>query len=260
MAEDSEQKTAEDILRQQMRVSFEDYQRADKAIALSAFTAGLEIGFSVLLMGALYTLLSQEVSAEVLALIVAAGYPLGFVFVIIGRSELFTEQTALAIIPVLNGKASIKDLLILWGLIITGNLVGGALFALFLSWIGPEMQMVSPEAFVLIALKMTSYPPAIIFGSALLAGWMMGLLGWLLTSAEDSISRIVIVIFVTLIIGVGGLHHCIVGSVEVLCGLLVSDSITWGHYGRFLLYSVVGNVVGGAFFVSILKYSQLKLK
>jgi len=258
--ERDKEKSAEDIIKAQMRVSLEDYQKADKAIALSAFIAGLEIGFSVLLMGVLYTLYQPIFEKDALHLMVSLGYPIGFIFVILGRSELFTEQTALAMIPVLNGKASVKDLLYFWGLIIAGNLTGGALFAAFLSWIGPGMEITSVAALESIASKMTSQPPVFTFGSAVLAGWMMGLLSWLLSSTRETISRIIIVLLITVIIGVASLHHCIVGSVEVLTGLFLSESITWLDYGKFLLFSVTGNAVGGAFFVSVLKYSQLQLE
>jgi formate/nitrite transporter FocA (FNT family) len=91
-----------------------------------------------------------------------------------------------------------------------------------------------------------------------LAGWMMGLLGWLVTSSQETISRIFIVILITFTIGAAGLHHCIVGSVEVFTGMLSSDSITIVDYLRFLLWASIGNAVGGAVFVAILKYSQGK--
>jgi formate/nitrite transporter FocA (FNT family) len=41
----------------------------------------------------------------------------GFLFVILGRSELFTEHTTLAVLPVLDGRASLRQLGRLWGLI-----------------------------------------------------------------------------------------------------------------------------------------------
>ena len=258
--EEEKEKTAEDIIKAQIRVSLDDYKKADKAIALSAFIAGLEIGFSVLLMGVLYTLYQPIFDSEGLHLMVSLGYPIGFIFVILGRSELFTEQTALAILPVLNGKASLKDLIQFWALIIAGNLAGGALFAVFLSWIGPGMDIISVAALESIAKKMTDQTPLLTLGSAVLAGWMMGLLSWLLSSTKETISKIIIVLLITVIIGIASLHHCIVGSVEVLSGLMVSEQILWVDYGKFLLFSVSGNIVGGAFFVSVLKFSQLKLE
>lgn len=258
MAKDDEPKEHDEIIEEQMRMGFREYERSNFGLTLSAFTAGLEIGFSIMLMGLMHHYFAGKVSEDILHLIVAVGYPLGFIFVIIGRSELFTEQTALAMIPVLNKKASVKELFGLWGFVILGNLVGGLLFSLFITWIGPESGRIPAESFEHIAKKMLEPRWEITLGSALLAGWMMGLLGWLLTSAQESISRIVIVGLVTVIIGVAGLHHCIVGSVEVLCGMLVSDTIHWSDYFNFLFFAVIGNTIGGAFFVSVLKYTQTK--
>lgn len=258
MSKNDNPKEHDEIVEDQIKMGFRDYERSNLGLSLSAFTAGLEVGFSVMLMGILHYMFNGKVDPEILHLIIAAGYPLGFVFVIIGRSELFTEQTALAILPVLNGKASIKELLRLWGFVILGNLIGGLLFALFISWIGTESGRIPKESFVHIAKVLVEPGWQITLGSAILAGWMMGLLGWLISSVRESISHIVIVIFITLIIGIGGLHHSIVGNIEVLSGLLVSDSITFSDYFSFLIFAVVGNVIGGAFFVSVLKYTQMK--
>lgn len=259
MAENDNPKEHDEIVEDQIKMGFRDYERSNLGLSLNAFTAGLEIGFSVMLMGILHAMFHSRVDPELLHLIISIGYPLGFIFVIIGRSELFTEQTALAILPVLNGKASIKELLRLWGFVILGNLVGGLLFALFITWIGPESGRIPAESFEHIAKVMVEPNWKITLGSAVLAGWMMGLLGWLISSVRESISHIVIVIFITLIIGVGGLHHCIVGNIEVLSGLLVGDSITLYDYLEFLIFAIIGNTIGGAFFVSVLKYSQMKV-
>lgn len=258
MSEKDNPKEHDEIVEDQIRMGFRDYERSNLGLSLSAFTAGLEVGFSVMLMGILHAMFNGKVDSDILHLIIAAGYPLGFIFVIIGRSELFTEQTALAILPVLNGKASIKELLRLWGFVILGNLVGGLLFALFITWIGPESGRIPKESFEHIAKAMIEPSWQITLGSAILAGWMMGLLGWLISSVRESISHITIVIFITLIIGIGGLHHSIVGNIEVLSGLMVSDSITFSDYFNFLVFAILGNVIGGAFFVSVLKYTQMK--
>lgn len=258
MSRENEPKEHDEIIKEQMRMGFRQYERSNLGLILSAFTAGLEMGFSIMLMGLLHALFVGKVSSEILHLIVSMGYPLGFIFVIIGRSELFTEQTALAILPFMNGRASMKELFGLWGFVILGNLVGGFLFTLFITWIGPSSGAIPTATFVHIAEDMINPSWQIIFGSALLAGWMMGLMGWLVSSSSESISRIIIVILVTLVIGVAKLHHCIVGSVEILCGMLLSEHITLLDYLRFLVFAVIGNTIGGAFFVSVLKYSQTK--
>ncbi len=93
-------------------------------------------------------------------------------------------------------------------------------------------------------------------GSAVLAGWLMGLLSWLVTSATETTSRILIVALITSLIGLGGLHHSIVGSIEVFVGFLTSDTIGFTDYLYFQSLTTIGNAIGGVFFVAIIKYSH----
>ncbi|MCX2745539.1 formate/nitrite transporter family protein [Mangrovivirga sp. M17] len=253
MSENS-QKNPDEIVKEQARVGFEIYELENWKLFLSALIAGLEIGFSLVLMGYLHTIFKEIYPDDILGLIVSFGYPIGFIFVIIGRSELFTEQTALAMIPVLNRSKGFISLLILWGLVLLGNLVGGLIFSYFFAWFGPAKGFVPVETLVELGEKFINEPIDIVMGSAILAGWMMGLLGWLITSVQESISRIILILFITIIIGMAGLHHCIVGSVEVLTAMWVSDSITVVDYWHFLWPSVLGNLIGGAIFVSVLKF------
>ena len=244
---------------EQIKMSLHEFGRSSLGLFVSAFAAGLEIGFSVLFIGTIYTMFGGSLSPEALKLVLGLCYPLGFIFVIIGRSELFTEHTALAVLPVLDRSVTVKDLMELWGIVYLGNILGGFLIGTFLVYLGSKIGIISHEAFYFMAHELIQYDSLSIFLSALLAGWMMGLLGWLITSAQDTVSRIILIIFVTAIIGIAGLHHCIVGSIEVFTGLLTSDKITWADYGHFQLWATLGNVVGGAVFVALLKFSHVRL-
>jgi formate/nitrite transporter FocA (FNT family) len=84
----------------------------------------------------------------------------------------------------------------------------------------------------------------------------MGLLSWLVASSQETISRVFMIILVTATIGVGGLHHSIVGSIEVFTGLLIDPTIRIIDYLSFELISILGNAIGGVFFVGVLKYGQ----
>lgn len=252
-------KNDEEILENQHRIGFREYQRSNRSLVLSGFIAGMEIGFSVLLIGTVLTNFSEVVPVEWLRFMVALSYPFGFILIILGRSELFTEHTSLAIIPVLTKKASIKELFGLWGLIILGNLIGGLLFAVLITWLGPAKDLITEDAFLRMSMPLVEPDWPLLLMSAVLAGWLMGLLSWLAASVNDSISRIAIIAMVTFVIGIGHLHHCIVGSVEMLCGVFISDVIGWSDYFHFLFFAVLGNTIGGALFVSILKYAQVKL-
>lgn len=247
------------ILEEQIDTSLNEFNRSNAGLFMSALTAGLEIGFSVLAMATVFTLFSSQLDPGVLKVYLALCYSIGFIFVIIGRSELFTEHTALAILPVLNRAVTIKDLLHLWLIVYAGNLLGGYMFSFLLSEVGVQIGFASQEAFYHLAHEMIDYDWNVIFLSAILAGWMMGLLGWLVTSAQETISRIVVIILVTMIIGLAGLHHCIVGSIEVFTGMLSSEDITMVDYLKFQSWATFGNIIGGTVFVAILKYSHIRL-
>jgi formate/nitrite transporter FocA (FNT family) len=180
------------------------------------------------------------------------------VFVIIGRSELFTEHTALAIFPVLNGNETVKNLFILWGIVYLGNIIGGCIFSYLAVYLGQEMMLIKPDTFYELAHKLTDYKWHAILVSGIFAGWLMGLLAWLIASVNETISRILMVILVTTVIGFFGLHHSIVGNIELFAGFITSDKITFGIYIKTLLLASAGNILGGVFFVALLKFSHVK--
>lgn len=248
------------ILEEQIEAGMKEFSRSNFGLFMSSFAAGLEIGFSMLFMATIFSMFHEQLNPETLKILMAICYPIGFIFVIIGRSELFTEHTALAILPVLNRSVSLKDLFTLWGIVYFGNVVGGFIFSLLLINIGPSVGFADPESFFWLAHHLVDYDWYTILFSALLAGWMMGLLGWLVTSSQETISRIALIILITFIIGLAGLHHCIIGSIEVLSGWMSSDELPFSDYLKFQFWATVGNAIGGAVFVAILKFSHVKAK
>jgi formate/nitrite transporter FocA (FNT family) len=183
-------------------------------------------------------------------------YAIGFIFVILGRSELFTEHTALAVFPVLRGRATVSQLSRLWGLVFAANLLGAALFAVFVVTLGGRLGVIRPEAFDAISRSLVEHDAMTMVLSAIAAGWLMGLLSWLVAAAQETLSRVVVVWIITFGMGLAGLHHCIVGSVEVLAGLFTGLGTTPSEYFRFLLWSTLGNILGGVALVAVLKYSH----
>ncbi|AFL82152.1 formate/nitrite transporter family protein [Aequorivita sublithincola DSM 14238] len=243
-----------EILKQQIVEGQETYDKNPVSILLSSLTAGLEIGFSYLLICTLYYFLQDKVEEDTIIKLMSFLYPVGFIMVILGQSILFTEQTSLLTLPVLNKKRSLKSLLKLWGLVIFGNLIGGYIIAFFLVWIGPRLQIFDLSTIEKIAVHVTDYDKMIIFASAVLAGWLMGLLSWLIAASKSTLSRIVIIFMITAVLAFTGLHHSIVGNVEVFAGLISSPAITISGYLIFIGLALFGNAFGGAVFVALLKY------
>jgi formate/nitrite transporter FocA (FNT family) len=243
-----------DILSRVIQEGEEIFNIKNKAIALSAIIAGLEIGFSYLLICTLHYSLSGTLEENTIFKLFSVVYPVGFVLVILGKSALFTEQTSVLTLPVLNGQRNIWELLRVWGLVILGNIVGGILFMLFIGTLAPHLNLFTHETVVTIGNHVIHYDAWVLFLSSIVAGWLMGLLNWLLNSTVNSLTRIFLIVMVTGVIGFGGFHHSIVGNIEVFGGFLYSDSITLFDYLWFLLLALLGNGIGGAIVVGLIKY------
>lgn len=242
------------ILSEQISEALETYRRSNAGTFYSSLIAGLEIGFSYLLLCSFFTFFSPRYSEEVVFKLMAMVYPAGFILVVLGRSLLFTEQTSLLSLPFFHGKESIGSLLKLWGTVIAGNMIGGFVISLVLLWIGPQLHIFDHLAVEKIAVHITSFSGHVIFVSGILAGWLMGLLSWLLTSTKDTISKIVIIALITSIMAFTNLHHSIIGNIEVFSGLVSSAKITFSDYALFQVMALLGNAVGGFVFVGLFKY------
>ena len=233
-------------------------ERPIAGLLVSGVSAGLDIGFSLFLMAVMRSHSEGVLPRPVVEVLVANMAAVGFIFVILGRSELFTEQTTLAVLPVLDGKASLRSLARLWVVVYVANQAGAAGFAAMIAVIGPDLGVIAPSAFGTIAHRLTDHPDHAIFLSGLLAGWLMGLLSWLVAAGRDTISQIVLVWVVASAIAFANLHHAVLGAVEVLAGAFSDQGIGPADVGRFLPWATPGNALGGVVLVAFLKYGQAR--
>ncbi len=248
-------KAARQILSHELTEGLSEIERSTSGLLLSGFSAGLDLGFSALMIAVVLSLETPQMLPLVRELSVAAAYSIGFLFVVIGRTNLFTEHTTLAILPVFNRNASIWKLLRLWGLVYISNLAGGAVFALLVTAIGPSMGTIKPEVFAKMASTNIDHPGLVILLSAVLAGWLMGLLSWLVAASKETVSQILIIFLITGTIGLARLQHSIAGSIEVFAGIFANQGITWGDFAHFIFWTTLGNIIGGVVFVGLIKYA-----
>lgn len=248
-----------EILDQEIRQGVDELERPAAGLFTSGLSAGLDIGFSVLLMAVVLTLVDDRLPEPIARLLVASAYSIGFIFVILGRSELFTEHTTLAVLPVLDRRASLARLGRLWGLVYAGNLLGATAFAAMVVWVAPALGVAEPEAFGELASSMLGHRAWVVVASGVLAGWLMGLMSWLVVASRDTISQIFVVSLIATTIGLAHLHHAIVGTAEVLAGAFATGEVTAGEFAHFLLWTTTGNILGGVCFVALIKYGHARL-
>lgn len=254
LKKEEEPESKNDILIAQLCEGLETYRRDFRATFIGSLAAGLEIGFSFLVVAICYSFFQDRIDKELIPYLAAFVYPLGFVLVILGKSILFTEQTSLLALPVLSGRKSVGDLSKLWATVIAGNLIGGYLIGSIIVLIGPALGVLTEKGIIGLADHVSHFNAPVIFGSAILAGWLMALLSWIITSIDEVIGKIAIIYIVTFIIGLAGLHHSIVGNIEVFTGLILSEAIGIGIYLKVVALALLGNAVGGVVFVGVLNY------
>jgi formate/nitrite transporter FocA (FNT family) len=230
-----------------------ELERTASALAWSGLAAGMTMGFSLVAEGLLRSHLPDTPWRP---LISKAGYPLGFILVIIGRQQLFTENTLTVILPLLANRdfATLLRVARLWTIVLTSNIAGAHVMA----WVLGNTQVFQPpvrQAMEQIARESAS----VTFGDAILrgifAGWLIASVVWLLAAADSR--RLAIIAIPTYIVGLAGLTHVIVGSVEVLF-LVMTGELAWTHY--LLAYftpALIGNVIGGVALVSLLNHAQV---
>ena len=226
---------------------------------LSGLAAGLNLSFGALFMGMALTFsggfesqLMQQIALGNLASI-------AFLFVVLGQTELFTAHSTMAVLPVLDRRASLSDLGGLWGATYVSKLLGCMIFAGLIATMGPSMDIISPSAFGTLANALVPLPWWTILMSGIVAGWLMGMTTWLVAASRDTIGRIMFTLIVTGAIGFGPFHHAILGTTKVVSAMLLGQGITVGDFVHFLLRTTIGNIIGGAVFVGLLNYGHIEL-
>ena len=231
----------------------EELRRPAAALAWSGLAAGLSMGFSFIAEAILTAHLPDTPWRP---LVSRAGYCIGFLIVILGRQQLFTENTLTAILPLLARKnfSTLVRVLRLWGTVLTANLAGTFFFALCVARIkffdGHVQAALLETAKAHIGVSF-----GIVMARAIFAGWLIALMVWLLPAAESA--RVSIIIIVTYLVGIGDFNHIVAGSTTALF-LVFTKSISFaGYFVQFFIPTLIGNIIGGVSLVAALGHAQV---
>jgi formate/nitrite transporter FocA (FNT family) len=231
----------------------DELRRPPAALAWSGFAAGLSMGFCLVAEAVLAAHLPD---APWRPLISRFGYCVGFLIVILGRQQLFTENTLTVVLPILlhKDRKTLFNVSRLWAIVLASNIFGTAIFAFAIAKIplfDPQVQ----QAFQDIGVAHLGASFGIAFTRAIFAGWLIALMVWLLPGAEAS--RVVIVIIITYLVGLANLNHIIAGSTTMFY-LVATHTISWTQYFiSFFLPTLLGNILGGVSMVAALGHAQV---
>jgi formate/nitrite transporter FocA (FNT family) len=255
-ADDDDLKAADakDLHRTVREAGEEELRRPALSLFWSGLAAGIAISVSLLTEAALHAALPEAPWRE---LIVGFGYPVGFLVVILGRMQLFTESTITAMLPLVTRPSgwAIARTLRLWGIVLAANLLGTAIAAAALAS-GAMGSEAIREAALAISGGITELSAGRTFVNAIPAGFMIAILAWALPNARDQ-SVAVIVIF-TYILTICGFSHSIVGSAEAFLLLFAGQTGVWQTLAELIAPAVLGNLMGGAGIFALLAHAQVR--
>lgn len=243
-------KSAGEILEGVVEDGRKELDRASAGLAFSGYAAGLNISFGAVAMAVVGSMTGGIGLAALLV------YPIGFLIVIIGRAQLFTENTVTPVVVVLSNVSRLPNMLRLWGVILIFNLLGTATFAATAYYAKlldpPAMTLIFEEVAEKIDYSFTTITIKGIFG-----GWIVALVAWMVAASRDTISQVFFIYGLVFLIPAAGLPHCVAGSSEVFMAVFAGEHSWRDFWVDFQIPTTIGNVLGGIFVVTLLNYGQV---
>jgi formate/nitrite transporter FocA (FNT family) len=244
--------SAEDIYQQVATNARQELKRSNAALAISGFGGGAFMGLSALGTAIAVALIGDSPRAHMISRMF---YTLGFIVVIVGRSQLFTENTLYPVALVLAEKKELWNTLRLWAVVLPANVAGAFAFAVLMSWT-PALNPAYVESLSRLGAAALAHPAGAVFWSGVIGGWMIALAAWLVSGSHSITGSVAVIWLLTYIVGLGDFAHCIASSGEIFVTVLLHRA-PWMAYPEWFFPAVLGNICGGVGLVTILEYGQV---
>lgn len=227
----------------------------------TGFIAGVTIIFGIVALGATEALIAPHLGSGVGTVAGALAFGIGVVFLVVGRSELFSENFFDPVAAAIDepGAAVWGRLLRLWGSTLLLNLIGGGLLVALLT-IDGALPEGAAESLVHSAEDIAAKAWEATFVRAILAGALITLLSYMLSACDSVASRILVAFVVGFFLALGPFDHVVVSAQHLLFGIWDSDAVHYDDLWRNLALSTVGNVGGGLFLITLSHSAQVKAR
>jgi formate-nitrite transporter family protein len=245
--------TADEIYEQVSRNARHELDRAALGLAVSGLAGGMTMGLTALSTSIVIAILGPSPAARFIADLL---YPIGFIAVILGRAQLFTENTLYPVALMLAERRHGWRTLRLWAIVFPCNVAGAFLFAL----LAVKTGALRPEfvtAMTHLGVEAAGVATAHVFWSGVIGGWIIALVAWLVSGSHSITGSVMLIGLLTFVVGLGGFAHCIATSGEILAAIL-DHQLAASRYFAWLAPATLGNICGGVLLVTLLEYGQVK--
>jgi formate-nitrite transporter family protein len=250
---ESRRLTAHEIFESATENARSELKRPLLGLAFSGLAGGITLGLTGMAVASVRATLGDGGWPQLVAYLI---YPVGFIAVIIGRQQLFTENTLYPVVLVLDERKHLLATLRLWTVVFSSNIAGALLFAALCTYttaLKPDIKTKLVELGVVAVQGSFGH----LFWSGVVGGWLIALVAWMVSASHWTIGQVAMIWLLTFIVGVGHFAHCVVTSCEILVSTL-SGSISAGAYLHWLLAATLCNIVGGVGIVAVLNYGQVR--
>jgi formate-nitrite transporter family protein len=219
------------------------------SLLATGFVGGIDVGIGVLA----YLVVDRQTGQPLLA---AAAFPIGFIALLLARSELFTENFLVPVTARAAGRGSWPQLVRLWLLTLAANLVGGLVMAGMIVIAVPEVRLTAAQVGGHYAALGVSWRSLIL---AVLAGVVITLLTRMQHASDDLGPKLVAGVAMSFVLVAAQLFHSVLDSIFMFTGLLGGHAAyTWADWARALAWSGFGNLIGGIVLVTSIRLLQVQ--
>ncbi|WP_097195638.1 formate/nitrite transporter family protein [Blastococcus aggregatus] len=227
--------------------------------ASTGFIAGVTIIFGLVALGVVDAMVAPRFGAGVGSLAGASAFSIGVVFLVVGRSELFTENffDPVAAAVQHRDRGPWRRLLRLWGITLPLNLVGGALLVALLTVDG-ALPAGAADTLSRLAEELASKGWAATLVRAVLAGALITLLSYMLDAVDTVTARILVAYLVGFFLALGPFDHVVVSALHLLFGIWLDGAASYGALATNVVLSTIGNILGGLLLMTFTHTAQVK--
>ncbi|MGO9019850.1 MAG: formate/nitrite transporter family protein [Syntrophobacteraceae bacterium] len=183
--------------------------------------------------------------------IASAFFGVGLMGIVFANAELFTSNNMYLTVSSAEGRTSWRQAVMLWIACYFGNLAGTVFIALLLFGAGSLSELPANHALFTGALHKAHLAGHVIFMKGILANWIVCLAVRLALRSKEDVAKIMILVLVVFIFVYLGFEHSIANMGTFSMAMLGGSALTLGDASHNLLYSTLGNVVGGVLLVGL---------